>query len=108
MRLLGDAVLHEVAGKQPNQLGIYDMAGNIEEWCYDWSASYYGYTWPTELVEDFAGTPAAESNYNKIKRGGCYSSTASPYGKLYYTRYASATEPDYYQSCGFRVVRNVK
>lgn len=104
----GDAVLHEVAGKQPNQLGIYDMAGNIEEWCYDWSAPYYGYTWPTELVEDFAGTPAAESNYNKIKRGGCYSSAASPYGKLYYTRYASATEPDYYQSCGFRVVRNVK
>ena len=28
--------IHEVKGKNPNFLGIYDMSGNAYEWCYDW------------------------------------------------------------------------
>ena len=35
----GDAV-HEVAKKDPNELGIYDMSGNVREWCSDWSDYY--------------------------------------------------------------------
>ena len=31
---------HEVATKQPNELGIYDMSGNIDEWCQDWKDDY--------------------------------------------------------------------
>lgn len=34
-------VLHEVATKTPNELGIYDMCGNIAEWCLD---DIYDYT----------------------------------------------------------------
>lgn len=54
----------DVAGKKPNELGIYDMSGNIEEWCQDWYAEYYYSKSPKN-------DPTGPSyGYERVVRGG--------------------------------------
>ena len=62
---------HNVVGSySPNSWGLYDMHGNVCEWCLDWYQANLG----TDAATDPAGPESAV--YRAIRGGGCYSPAA--------------------------------
>ena len=61
-----DNKTHPVAAKAPNELGIYDMSGNVLEWCNDWySSSYY-------TSESQTNPTGPDSGSSRVRRGGSW------------------------------------
>ena len=63
-----DSKTHAVGTKQANELGIYDMSGNVNEWCQD----RYGFYSSSSQVNP----TGSNSRYNRVYRGGSWFNNA--------------------------------
>ena len=84
----------DVKTKQANGYGLYDMSGNVREWCYDW----YG------TVESSTADTGASSGSYRVQRGGAWSNYDyfCPVSCQSFYRSPNYRVDDY----GFRVVRS--
>ncbi|MFZ4428599.1 MAG: formylglycine-generating enzyme family protein, partial [Saprospiraceae bacterium] len=83
-----------VGHKQANVLGLYDMSGNVWDWCGDWYGDY-----PADAQTDPKG-PA--TGVNRVLRGGGWDSDA----RFCRVSARGLTAPSYrFSSGGFRVAR---
>lgn len=92
-------ITHPVAQKKSNDLGIYDMSGNVWEFCWD----YYDENYYAQSQQQNPTGPA--TGQYRVLRGGAWSDDAY-FNKIYYRNYYQENSRG--TNVGLRVVRTAK
>jgi len=87
---------HPVGLKRPNELGIYDMSGNVMEWCQDWF-----YTYDSIAVSNPKGK---ETGLRKVLRGGSWANRVET---CRITSRSCCKIDDHKRNCGFRLAMDL-
>ncbi|MCW3120553.1 MAG: Sulphatase-modifying factor protein [Flavipsychrobacter sp.] len=87
--------IHPIGKKKPNEIGVFDMSGNVEEWCADFYATDYG---SRNGITDPQGPSTGRS---RVVRGGSWANTAT---EIVVTRRAAYLPDTRTNSLGFRLV----
>jgi formylglycine-generating enzyme required for sulfatase activity len=90
-----DRSTRPVGQKQPNAWGLYDMHGNVLEWCWDWMAPY--------TAEPKVDPIGASTGTRRIYKGGNWNMNANWCRSAYRFGQFQGMESHY---VGFRVGRN--
>ena len=90
---------HQVGLKAPNKLGLYDMSGNVDEWCYDYKGDIV-------IVEGGETDPiGAPTGDERIYRGGNWQRQSCD---VIVTKRLSYNPGSRTSTSGFRVARSIK
>lgn len=94
-----NVIIRQVGEKKPNELGIYDMNGNVSEWCWDWYGDYTSESQKNPINKS-KGTYA--NNSYKVFRGGSGHDEPTETTVIY--RRATFAH-NFHAPLGFRLVR---
>jgi sulfatase modifying factor 1 len=99
--VIGELYAHQVGLKKPNAFGLYDMHGNVFEWCHD----YFGENYYKQSPEKDPTGPVAGSSH--VLRGGGWANNARGTHSADRGRVVAGTSIAIHAFAGFRLVREL-